>query len=133
MGISKLKRAALNLFIRDASNQSQLKGQVEQLRLQFERIDRDGSGLVGANELAQAMRELNIGVAEGEIDQIIAEIGNIGDGRINYTEFLAATLTIREALSEEMLWRLFKKFDTDDTGNISQQNLLDTFRRLGQD
>ena len=31
-----------------------------------------------------------------------------------------------------MLWRLFKKFDVDDTNSISKQNLIETFKRLGK-
>lgn len=42
--------------------------------------------------MAQAMKEMNIGVSDGEIDKIIREIDYVGNGRINYTEFLSATL-----------------------------------------
>ena len=87
---------------------------------------------MNANELAQAMKDLNIGVADGEIDKIIREIDYVVNGKINYTEFLAATLTMQETLTEEMLWRLFKKFDVDDTGYISKDNLFDAFKRLGR-
>ena len=66
------------------------------------------------------MKEMNIGAADGEIDKIIREIDYVGNGKINYTEFLSATLSIQETLTEELLWRLFKKFDVDDTGYISQ-------------
>ena len=31
-----------------------------------------------------------------------------------------------------MLWRLFKKFDVDDTGYISEENLFSAFKRLGR-
>lgn len=31
-----------------------------------------------------------------------------------------------------MLTRLFKRFDVDDTGFISKQNLIDAFQRLGR-
>ena len=44
--------------------------------------------------MAQAMKEMNIGVSDGEIDKIIREIDYVGNGRINYTEFLSATLQI---------------------------------------
>ena len=65
------------------------------------------------------MKDMNIGVADGEIDKIIREIDYVGNGKINYTEFLSATLSVEESLTEEMLWRLFKKFDVDDTEFIS--------------
>ena len=54
----------------------------------------------------------------------------MGNGKINYTEFLAATL--RDELTEEELLRLFNKFDVDNTGYISQENLIESFRRLGR-
>ena len=106
---------------------------LEQLRLQFQRIDLDGSGCIDANELSQAMREANInGINEETINSIIAEIDYVGNEKINYTEFLAATLSFQETLTDEMLQRLFKKFDVDDTGYISKENLIDAFKRLGR-
>ncbi len=87
----------------------------------------DGSGCINAQELSQAMKQVDIGVKDAAIDQIIAEIDYVGNGKINYTEFLAVTLSFQETLSEEMLTRLFKRFDVDDTGFISKQNLIDAF------
>ena len=78
------------------------------------------------------MRDASIkGVTEKHINSIISEIDYVGNGKINYTEFLAATLTFTETLSDEMLLRLFKKFDVDDSGTISKENLIDAFKRLG--
>ena len=78
------------------------------------------------------MKSMKIGAADGEIDKIIREIDYVGNGKINYTEFLSATLEIKDTLTEEMLWRLFKKFDVDDTGFISKENLVEAFKRLGR-
>ena len=106
---------------------------LEALRLQFQRIDLDGSGCINASELTQAMLDANfIGVREETINNIISEIDYVGNGKINYTEFLAATLTFSETLSDEMLQRLFKKFDVDNSGYITKENLLDAFKRLGR-
>ena len=79
------------------------------------------------------MIEANIrGVNQEHIDSIIREIDYVGNGKIAYTEFLAATLSFQETLTDDMLLRLFKKFDVDDTGYISKENLLDAFKRLGR-
>ncbi len=53
----------------------------------------DGSGCINAQELSQAMKQVDIGVKDAAIDQIIAEIDYVGNGKINYTEFLAVTLS----------------------------------------
>ena len=42
-----------------------------------------------------------------------------GNGKINYSEFLAATIHIQEVLTYEKAWALFKYFDTDDSGTIT--------------
>ena len=77
------------------------------------------------------MKKANIGVSDTSIDQIISNVDYFGNGQINYTEFLAATLSAQQTLTEEMQLRLFKRFDVDDTGFISNKNLLDVFKRLG--
>ena len=56
-----------------------------------------------------------------------------GNGKINYSEFLADTLSAKDTLTDETLWRLFKTFDVDDTDFISKANLLEAFQRLGRD
>ena len=48
-----------------------------------------------------------------------------GSGRIRYTEFLAATIEAQGAISEERLAEAFDRFDTDDSGFISVDNLKD--------
>ena len=76
------------------------------------------------------MNAVGRGGDEQQIKQIIAEIDYVGNGLINYTEFLAATLTI--TLSDEILERLFRRFDVNDTGFISKDNLVAAFSRLGR-
>lgn len=51
----------------------------------------------------------------------------LGDGRINYSEFIAATLRSRIKLEEHWIWMAFKKFDVDRTGSITEDNLREAF------
>merc|ERR1712161_102607 len=53
-----------------------------------------------------------------------------GSGQIRYTEFLAATIQSQGDLSEERLAEAFDRFDTDDSGYISVDNLAEI---LGKD
>ena len=91
----------------------------------------DKSGLIKASELAQALKELELGIDEKEIQDIIKEIDYVGNNLINYTEFLAASLSVSNTLTEEMLWSMFKKFDVDNTNNITVDNLKEAFKRMG--
>lgn len=42
-----------------------------------------------------------------------------GNGKINYSEFLSATIEVQRVLTEERVWAIFKYFDTDDSGEIT--------------
>jgi len=85
------------------------------------------SGLITVDELTKAMQKLNIDLDQEEILHIVSEMDYVGNGKINYSEFLAATLSAKNTLTDEMLWRLFKTFDVDDSDFISKQNLLEAF------
>ena len=83
--------------------------EVDELWIQFEKIDKDKSGFIDANELAQALKEnKKITIPDDEIDKIIKKVDYAENGRINYTEFIAATLKVAKVLNEAWLWTLFK-------------------------
>jgi len=47
----------------------------------------------------------------------------MGDGRINYSEFIAATMQSRIQIDKQVIWTTFKKFDVDGSGTITLENL----------
>ena len=102
------------------------------LKAQFEAIDEDGTGLVTPQELANSMKECQMQVDQAQVDRIVSELDYFGNGKINYSEFLAATISMQSLLTDEKLWSLFKTFDTDDTDFISLENLQEAFQRLGR-
>lgn len=53
-----------------------------------------------------------------------------GNGRIGYTEFIAATIEAHGDISEARLAEAFDRLDGDDSGYITAENLVDI---LGQD
>jgi Ca2+-binding EF-hand superfamily protein len=44
----------------------------------------------------------------------------MGNGAINYSEFLTATAAVRVKVREDDLWSVFTHFDEDNTGYISE-------------
>lgn len=54
------------------------------------------------------------------------------NGIINYSEFLAATLSLQEFVTEEKMWMIFKRFDVDNTDFISKKNIADAMKKLGK-
>lgn len=67
----------------------------EDLRDQFREIDRDHTGYINANELEEAIRNTGNNVTADEIKQIINKVDYVQNGKINYSEFLAATISAK--------------------------------------
>ena len=50
------------------------------------------------------------------------------DGKVNYSEFLAATISTINFNKEEKLWSAFKYFDTTDSGYITLDSVMDALK-----
>jgi len=67
-----------------------------------------------------------------EIDEIIDELDYAKNHKINYTEFIAASINVSSFLTEEKLDSLFNTFDVDGSGKITEQNIKDAFSKFGR-
>jgi Ca2+-binding EF-hand superfamily protein len=61
---------------------------------------------------------------EKDILKIIEEVDYFGNGKINYTEFLVATLDLKIILDNNKLKAVFQQFDSDNTGQITKDNII---------
>ena len=101
-GVSKLKKAAMNMLVKMADQNA-----IEDLRQEFQNLDKDKTGLINAEELKQAIKQSDIKIPEEQIDNIISEVDYFGNKKINYTEFLVATLDVKQFMDDNMLQALF--------------------------
>ena len=53
------------------------------------------------------------------------------DGKVNYSEFLAATISTINFNKEEKLWSAFNYFDTTDSGYITLDSVMDALKNSG--
>merc|ERR1719171_2670050 len=60
-----------------------------------------------------------------DLEEIMSAIDSDGSGTIDYTEFIAATLTAKQYQSRETLWAAFRTFDTSGDGSISRDELAE--------
>ena len=125
---NKLWQEALKIIIRQLSNQ-----QIGELKKWFISIDTNNSGSISASELQKAMRLSGYQIAEEEIREIIKNNTYVGEGKINYTDFLIATLDKKKLLDNEALWQAFKYFDADNDGIISFMDLKIAFQKSGNE
>lgn len=78
------------------------------------------------------MQKLNYNIEAKEIQRIIGEVDYHDNKMINYSEFLAATISAQSFLTDERLWILFKHFDVDDSNFITKENFKEVMEKLGQ-
>lgn len=52
--------------------------------------------------------------------------------KINYSEFIAATMDKQTYMSREKLWAAFKHFDVDNTNEITAENIKEAMARAGR-
>ena len=57
-------------------------------------------------------------MSEDEIESIIKELDYTQTGKINYTEFLGATININEYLSDEVLNSLYASFQDENSNEL---------------
>jgi len=115
-GQSKLKKVALHV-IASQLDASKIHG----LRQLFTSIDTDGSGEITVKELREGLAQQ--GLESNDFESLMASIDVNGSGMINYTEFVAASLDMRQYLQEDVLWQAFSQFDRDGSGTISKDEL----------
>jgi calcium-dependent protein kinase len=124
---SVLKKEAMNILIKMLKDD-----EIEDLREQFRAIDKDYTGTISPKELEEAIRAAGKNVTADEIKRIISKVDYLQNGKINYSEFLAATISARTVITNEMLWALFKHFDTDNSGYISSENIKESLEKAGR-
>merc|ERR1719271_1559566 len=58
-----------------------------------------------------------------DLERIMKEVDSDGSGVIDYTEFLAATLSRKQYMQEDIVWSAFRVFDLDGDGQITREEL----------
>lgn len=61
----------------------------EEIRAQFRNLDKDGNGLVSAQEIREVLTALGDRLTEEDVAEMIRDVDTDGDGQVNFEEFLA--------------------------------------------
>merc|ERR1719387_3361653 len=92
-------------------------------------MDKNNDGTLTLEEVKEGISQS--GVSEWEdMDVTLQHVDTDGSGFINYTEFLAATLSTRQRTQEDACWAAFRHFDRDKNGTISMSELRETLKDL---
>jgi calcium-dependent protein kinase len=102
--------------------------EIQYLREAFITLDTNGDGKLSIEELRQGYKHARIDLTD--VERIMEICDSDGNGFIDYSEFLTATINWKKELSHDRLEAVFKMFDTDGSGKIGLEEIKALF---GQD
>lgn len=124
--MNKLKKMACRVIAQRLSEE-----EIDGLKEQFKKIDKDNSGAITFDELKDGLRRVDSKIRESEIEDLMHAADVDESGTIDYTEFVAATLHLNKLEREENLASAFAYFDKDSSGYITIDELQQACKELG--
>mmetsp|Transcript_27904 Transcript_27904/g.64870 ORF Transcript_27904/g.64870 Transcript_27904/m.64870 type:complete len:584 (+) Transcript_27904:1-1752(+) len=114
---SAFRRAVLSMMAWSLSAEDRA-----QLRNEFLSFDKENKGTITHLQMKEIL-EKNYHIDSMEAEAVFSMMDTDHDDVIAYSEFLAAALQGRLKVHEDILRRTFRKFDTDNCGRITAEDL----------
>ena len=125
---TKLYKTAMKVIVKFLRTSADLK----ELRDAFTQIDTEQSGYITISDLEKAVKSDGISISKRQIDKIFNCLSENQDGKIQYSDFLAATISNKLELDDTIISWVFKMFEFNNLGIINAQSLQTVFERLGK-
>lgn len=102
---------------------------LREVREMFLKFDANNDGFLTLEELRTGYSDIAqiLNVDEPDVEEMLRGADLDGDGKVDYTEFIAAAFRKDLLLSGENLQRAFRMFDADGDGTISKEELKKVF------
>jgi len=114
---SKFKRVCMEMMAWSLSNEERAK-----VRDYFIAMDKSQKGTITLAELKDILIN-KFHITDEETKQIFMAMDSNHDEEIHYSDFLAAMVSTRIAVHDDLLRQAFKKFDVDNSGYITADNM----------
>nr|XP_022330789.1 calmodulin-like [Crassostrea virginica] len=130
----KLTDEEVEEMIREADADGDGLINYQEYREAFNLFDKDGDGSITTSELGVVMRSLGQEPTVRELENMIKEIDEDGNGAIDFDEFLHMMAKKHAECydPEEELKEAFQVFDKDGNGYISKEELHQVMNNLGE-
>lgn len=100
----------------------------------FKDLDKDGDGQLDKEEIKASYAKSAKGAnSDEEIDQMFNKLDVNGTGRIDFTEFLLATVNYKNDIHEKELRQIFNIIDKDKSGTLSRNEIGEFFNLSGKE
>ena len=98
--------------------------EISELKEVFKAFDKNNDGQIDLEEFKKGLKEIKSqNFSEQEISEFFSSIDTDKNNKIDYTEFLAATLEKKTYLQKERLFEAFCMIDKDNNGKITKNEL----------
>ena len=87
-------------------------------------MDKDGNGTLDKQEILAGYEEhFGVPISEEAVDAMFAAVDIDGNGSIDYTEFVMATMNEKDLVTNDKLKSAFHLLDKDGSGAISPDEI----------
>jgi len=104
------------------------KKDLKKLKKSFQQMDKDQTGFITPEELKEALNLEHFDFNEEQIDSILKQVDIEPNGKINYEEFIEATVVLEKFMIEERMWIVFRHLDVDDANTIKRENIKEAMK-----
>jgi calcium-dependent protein kinase len=128
---SLFRKEAMKLMINQISSE-----QINELKEAFISLDADNSGFISIGEVEEAMRLSGLSFAAEQIAKVTSNLMISTEGKLNYSEFIMATVDKKQLFDDEKLHATFKYFDLvrtrqDNSGYIHDTDIVSILSKSG--
>ena len=107
--------------------------QIEEFKEAFELFDKNNDGSISPLEFKTVMESLGQNPSDEEVADMIKEVDQDHDGRIDFPEFLVMMVNkMNDGDTDEEIVEAFHVFDRDSDGLISEGELKQVMTNLGE-
>ena len=108
--------------------------EINNLKEAFKALDKDNDGQISLEEFKDGLKQLpNVKISDEKMVEYFDSIDTDKSGKIDYTEFIAATLSKKNDLQKEKLKEAFSMLDKNNDGKISKEDIKGILRLESKD
>merc|ERR1719282_1926926 len=114
---SRFRRACMQVMAWSLSNEERAE-----VRQAFMEMDVTKTGSIKLSEMKQVLED-RFNIDDVQARKVFSALDSNNMEEVRYSEFLAAMMSSRISIHEDLVLAGFKRFDKENTGDISIQNI----------